>query len=209
MAKITASTVTSNMMWRFMERIGAQLVSFGVSILLARLLSPDDYGVVAIIMSIMAILQIFVDSGLGNALIQKKNVEDDDYSTVFVFNTIMCFVLYAGLFLAAPLFARIYEIPQLTVLIRALGVNLIFSGIRNVQQAYVFRNMIVKKFFFATLGGTIASAIAGVIVALLGYGVWALIAQSWVNAAFSLIILWIIVDWKPVWRFSFERFSKL
>ena len=90
MAKINASTVTSNMMWRFMERIGAQLVSFGVSILLARLLSPDDYGVVAIIMSIMAILQIFVDSGLGNALIQKKNVEDEDYSTVFVFNTVMC-----------------------------------------------------------------------------------------------------------------------
>lgn len=209
MAKIDAATVTSNMMWRFMERIGAQLVSFGVSILLARLLDPSDYGVVAIVMSIMTILQIFVDSGLGNALIQKKNVENDDYSTVFVFNTVMCLGLYAILFLAAPLVAQIYEIPELTPLVRALGINLVLSGIRNVQQAYVFRNMMVKKFFFATLGGTIASAIAGITVAMLGYGVWALVAQSWVNAGFALVILLIIVDWKPVWKFSVTRFKQL
>lgn len=209
MAKIDAATVTSNMLWRFMERIGAQLVSFGVSILLARLLDPSDYGVVAIVISITTILQIFVDSGLGNALIQKKDVEKDDYSTVFVFNTVMCFGLYAILFAVAPLIARIYDIPALTALIRALGINLILSGIRNVQQAYVFRNMMVKKFFFATLGGTVASAIAGVVVALLGYGVWALVAQSWVNAGFSLVILLVIVDWKPVWKFSLARFKQL
>ncbi|MBO5253200.1 MAG: lipopolysaccharide biosynthesis protein [Clostridia bacterium] len=209
MAKINASVVTSNMMWRFLERIGAQLVSFGVSILLARLLDPNDYGVVAIVLSIMAILQIFVDSGLGNALIQKKDVDNDDYSTVFVFNTLMCFGLYAALFFAAPLVARIYEIPQLTALIRVLGINLIVSGVRNVQQAYVSRNMMMKKFFFATLGGTIISAIAGVLAAFLGCGVWALVIQSLVNAIVGLVVLWFIVDWKPKWSFSLERFKRL
>ena len=86
MAKINAETISSNMMWRFMERIGAQLVSFGVSILLARLLGPDAYGTVAIVFAIINILQIFVDSGLGNAVIQKKDVDNLDYSSVFVFN---------------------------------------------------------------------------------------------------------------------------
>lgn len=209
MARIDATTVTSNVMWRFIERFGAQLISLCVSLILARLLGPDDYGTVAIVVAIMAILQIFVDSGLGNALVQKKNVENDDYSTVFVFNTIMCFGLYGILFLVAPYIAQIYEIPELTVLVRVLGINLVLSGVRNVQQAYISRNMLAKKFFFVTIGGTIVSAAVGVAMAFLGYGVWALVAQNLVSATFSLVMLWITLDWKPIFKFSFVRFKQL
>lgn len=209
MAKIDAVTVTSNMVWRFLERIGAQLVSFGVSILLARLLDPSVYGTVAIITAIMAILQIFVDSGLGNALVQRKNVDNLDYSTVFYFNIVMCTGLYLGLFAAAPAIADFYGIPELTALIRVLGFNLVLSGVKNVQQAFVARNMIFKKFFFATLGGTIIAAAVGVTLALLGYGVWALVAQNLVNSLFGMVILWWTVKWRPLRKFSFARLKSM
>lgn len=209
MAKINAETITSNMMWRFMERIGAQLVSFGVSILLARLLGPDAYGTVAIVFAIINILQIFVDSGLGNALIQKKDVDNLDYSSVFVFNLGMCAVLYTGLFLAAPLVADIYDMPELTALVRAVGLCLIISGVKNVQQAYVSRQMIFKKFFYATLGGTIIAAAVGVGVAYAGGGVWALVAQHLVKMLVDTLILWVTVKWRPERKFSFQRLKGL
>ena len=206
--KIRNSAI-SNLAWRFAERCGAQGVAFIVSIVLARILSPDTYGTIALITVFTNILNVFIDSGLGNALIQKKSADDVDFSTVFFFNILMCCMLYGGLFLAAPVIAGFYNDASLTPVIRVLGITLIISGIKNVQQAYVSRTLQFRKFFFATLGGTIGAAVLGIIVALNGGGVWVLVVQQIFNATVDTVILWFTVSWKPRLIFSIERLKGL
>lgn len=203
------NSALSNLAWRFAERCGAQGVAFIVSIVLARILSPDTYGTIALITVFTNILNVFIDSGLGNALIQKKSADDLDFSTVFFFNILMCCILYMGLFLTAPVIAHFYNDDSLTAVIRVLGITLIISGVKNVQQAYISRMLQFKKFFFATLGGTIGAAILGIGVALNGGGVWALVVQQIFNAAVDTIILWFTVSWKPRLVFSFQRLRGL
>lgn len=117
----TKNSVFSNMVWRFAERCGAQLITFVVSIVLARLLAPEDYGKIALITVFTTILQVFVDSGLGTALIQKKDSDDLDFSSVFYFNFIVCLVLYAGMFFVAPFIAKFYEDISLTPIVRVIS----------------------------------------------------------------------------------------
>lgn len=201
--------VFSNLMWRFMERCGAQVVSFVVSIILARILEPELYGMIALVLVITSILQVFVDSGMANALIQKKDTDDIDYSTVFYFNVAFCLVLYALLFIAAPYISRIYDMGNLTPVIRVLGLTIVISGVKNVQQAYVAKTMQFRRFFFSALGGTTLSAIAGITMAYRGFGIWALVAQQLLNVGVNTAILWITVEWKPKLVFSFERLKGL
>lgn len=207
-ASLKRKTVT-NLLWRFMERIGAQLVAFIVSIVLARILSPEHYGLIALVTVVTSILNVFVDSGLGNALIQKKDADDLDFSSVFYANLLFCIVLYLLLFFTAPLIASFYKNLELTPVIRVLGITLIISGIKNVQQAYVSKKLIFRKFFFATLTGTIIAAIIGILMAVKGFGVWALVAQQLINAFIDTLILWIIVPWKPKLMFSITRLKSL
>ena len=201
--------VATNLFWRFAERSGAQGVSFIVQLILARLLAPEDYGTVAIIAVVINILGVFVDSGLGNALIQKKDADDIDFSTVFYTNIAFCVLLYALLFLGAPLIGTFYQNPQLIPLVRVLGLTLIISGVKNVQQAYVSRNLIFKRFFFATLGGTIGAAVVGIGMAAAGLGVWALVAQQLFNLTVDTLLLWLTVKWRPIRAFSIERLKEL
>lgn len=167
----TKNSVFSNMVWRFAERCGAQLITFVVSIVLARLLAPEDYGKIALITVFTTILQVFVDSGLGTALIQKKDSDDLDFSSVFYFNFIVCLVLYAGMFFVAPFIAKFYEDISLTPIVRVISLTIIISGVKGIQQSYVSKNMLFKKFFYSTLGGTIFSAILGIYLAYAGAGV--------------------------------------
>lgn len=201
--------VFSNFIWRFAERCGAQSVSFVVSIILARLLMPEVYGTIALVTVFTSILNVFVSSGFGTALIQKKNADDLDFSTVFYFNIAACLVLYAGLFVASPFIAVFYNDPQLTAVVRVLGLTVVISGVKNIQHAYVSKNMQFKRFFFATLGGTIGAAIVGIAMAYFGFGVWALVAQHLFNTLVDTIILWITVKWRPKRMFSFERLKGL
>lgn len=203
------SKVISNFFWRFLERCGAQGVSFIVSIVLARLIAPEAYGIIALVTVFTTILQVFVDSGMANALIQKKDADDLDFSTVFFFNIVICFLLYIGIFFAAPLIAKFYEQPELIAVVRVLCITVIISGVRNVQQAYVSKTMQFKRFFFSTIGGTLGAATAGIIMAYLGFGVWALVAQQILNVAVGTIILWITVKWRPKRMFSFQRLKGL
>ena len=189
--------------------MGSQGVSFIVSVVLARLLAPEAYGTIALITVFTTLLQVFVNSGMGTALVQKKDADDLDFSTVFYFNVVMCLVLYGLLFLAAPLIAAFYELPELTLLVRVLGLTLVISGVNNIQNSYVSKTMQFKRFFFATLGGTLFSAIVGIVMAYAGYGVWALIAQTLTNNAANTVILWITVKWRPKWMFSWMRLKGL
>ena len=202
------STIT-NLLWRFAERCGAQAVSFLVSIILARLLAPEAYGTIALAMVFINILQVFVDSGMGTALIQKKDADDLDFSSVFYFNIAACLVLYAGLFLAAPSIAQFYGDPALTALVRALSLTVVVSGVRNIQQSYVSRHLMFKRFFFSTIGSTLASAVVGIAMAYAGFGVWALVGQSLSNVVTGTIILWATVPWRPRRMFSWQRLKGL
>lgn len=201
--------VLPNFFWRLAERFGAQGVALVVSIILARLLVPEVYGTIALVTVFTQILNVFVDSGFGNALIQKKDADDLDFSTVFYFNIAVCLLLYAGVFLAAPWIARFYNDLALTPVVRVLSLTLIISGVKNVQQAYVSRTMQFKRFFFATLGGTIGAAVIGIAMAFFGLGVWALVAQQIFNATVDTLILWITVKWRPKWMFSWQRLKGL
>lgn len=201
--------IFSNFIWRFAERCGAQVVAFIVSIVLARILSPDDYGTIALITVFTAILQVFVDSGLGTALIQKKNVDDLDFSSVFYFNFTVCLILYVGMFVASPYIAAFYEDNSLIPVVRVLSLTIVISGIKGIQQAYVSRHMLFKRFFFSTIGGTIISAFLGIGMAYAGYGVWALVVQQVSNTAIDTLILWGTVEWRPKKMFSFRRLKVL
>ncbi|MBR0415000.1 MAG: lipopolysaccharide biosynthesis protein [Clostridia bacterium] len=194
--------------WRLAERTGAQGVHFVVSIVLARLLAPEVYGLVALVTVFTTILNVFVDSGLGNALVQKKDADDLDFSSVFYFNIFMCTVLYIGMFFAAPLISKFYDKP-LTALVRVISLTLIIAGVKGIQQAYVQRQMLFKRFFFATLGGTIFSAFLGIFLAYKGAGAWALVAQQLSNATIDTLILWLTVKWRPKLMFSFQRLKGL
>lgn len=199
----------TNLFWRFAERSGAQIIQFIVSIVLARILNPEVYGTIALVVIFTQILQVFVDSGLGNALIQKLDADDLDFSSVFYFNVGLCLVLYLLMFLSAPYISKFYGNNDLTLIIRVLSLIIIISGVKNVQQAYVSKTLQFKKFFFSTLGGTIVSAIVGIVIALNNGGVWALVAQKLVNLMVDTIVLWITVGWRPKLMFSANRLVKL
>lgn len=201
--------VVSNLIWRFMERFGSQLVAMVVQIILARMLDPAVFGTVAKVTIITTILLVFVDSGMANSLIQKKDPDDLDFSSVFYFNMAFCLVLYAGLFAAAPAIARFYDDAQLTAIVRVLGLTVVVAGVKNVQQAYVSKTLQFKRFFFATLGGTLLSAAVGIVMVFCGFGVWAIVAQQLMNVTVNTAILWLTVGWRPKRMFSFERLKGL
>ena len=201
--------VISNLIWRFLERCGSQLVAMVVQIVLARLLAPDIFGTVAKVTIITSILMVFVDSGMANSLIQKKDPDDLDFSSVFYFNLVFCIAIYVLLYFSAPLLSRFYKDEALTAIVRVLGLTIIVSGVRNVQQAYVSKTLQFKRFFFATLGGTLFSAVLGIAMAYMGYGVWALVAQQLANVTVNTGILWLTVKWRPKMMFSITRLGAL
>lgn len=203
------SKTVSNMIWRFAERSAAQVVSFIVSIVLARLISPKEYGSITLIMVFTSILQVFVDSGMGNALIQKKDSDDLDFSSVFYFNFIICIILYSLMFVIAPFIGDFYEDSSLVSLTRVISLTLIISGVKGIQQAYVSKHLLFKRFFYSTLGGTLFSAIIGITMAYMGFGCWALVAQQLSNATIDTLILWLTVTWRPKLIFSFKRLKGL
>lgn len=207
--RITGKKVATNWLWRFFERCSAQIVTFIVGIVLARVLGPKAYETIAIVTVITAILEVFVTSGFGSALIQKKDADDLDFSTAFYFNVGICVVLYVLLFVSAPFISRFYDKPELTKIIWVEGTILIIAGIKNIQHAYVSRHMIFRKFFFSTLFGTLISGVVGIVLALSGAGVWALVAQSLLNPFIDTIVLWITVKWRPKRMYSWKSLKTL
>ena len=205
----TEKKILTNFIWRFAERCGSQIVTFVVSVVLARILAPSDYGTITLVTVFTTILQVFVDSGLGTALVQKKDADDLDFSSVFYFNCALCLVLYLGMFAAAPLIAKFYENTELVPIIRVISLTVVVSGLKNVQQAYVSRNMQFKRFFYSSIGGVVFSAVLGIALAKAGCGVWALVAQQLSNVAINTAILWITVKWRPKKMFSLERLKGL
>ena len=203
------SKTISGLIWRFGERITAQIISFIVSIVLARLLLPEQYGIVAIVTIFINLANVFVTSGLGTSLVQKKDADELDFSTMFWASIILSLILYAIIFNLSPIIAKLYNNELLTMVLRIMGLKLPIAAINSIQQAYVQRKMIFKKFFFSTIIGTIISAFVGIEMALKGCGVWALVGQYLTNSAIDTCVLWITVKWKPSFSFSMKRFKTL
>ncbi|MBQ7573008.1 MAG: lipopolysaccharide biosynthesis protein [Clostridia bacterium] len=207
--EIKRNRVLSSMVWRFAERTGAQGVQLIVSIILARLLTPSDYGTVALLTVFISIANVFVDCGFGNSLVQKLNADDIDFSSVFFFNIGMGIILYIVLFLASPFIADFYHDPNLTSVLRVMALSLIIGGIKSVQQAHIQKRLEFKKFFFSTAIGTIISAVVGIVMAYRGFGVWALVAQNMTNSVIDTIVVWIASKWWPKLVFSIKRMRSL
>lgn len=201
--------VITGVIWKFSERFLAQFVSIIVAIILARILTPNEYGVVSLVIVFVNFFSIFVTNGLGLSLIQKKEADEVDFSTVFYFNIGLSLVLYAILFFASPVIANFYEMPILKPVLRVLAILIPINSINSIQQAHVSRQMIFKKFFWATIIGTLISAAIGIVMAYKGYGVWALVAQQVSNCAINTIVLQFTIHWKPVLAFSFKKLKSL
>lgn len=201
--------VMSGLVWEFSEKILAQLISTAVSIVLARLLMPDAYGVIALVMAFVTIADTFVRGGFGASLVQKKNADSLDFSTIFYFGLFMGVVFYIILFFIAPVIAGFYRNPELTPVIRVISVGLLIAGFNSVLYSYISKKLLFRKRFFSSLGGTLGSAVVGITMAYMGFGVWALVAQYLIDLFLDTIILFLIVDWRPIWKFSLTRFKQL
>lgn len=207
--KNLSKKVMSGLAWKFGERFTAQIVTFAITVVLARILMPSDYGAISLMMVFISIADVFVISGFGNSLIQKKNADNKDFSSVFFFNIIFSIVIYFILFFAAPAISRFYKMPIICPTLRVLSLRIIIASVNSVQQAYVSRNMLFKRFFWSTLFGTVLSGIVGIIMAYQGFGIWAIVGQYLTNTCVDTVVLWVTVKWRPERYFSFKNIKTL
>ena len=205
------SSTLTNLSWKFAERISSQMVSFVVSIVLARILAPSDYGAIAMVMIFVTLANVFVEGGFSSALIQKKDADKLDFSTVFYFSVCFSIILYVVLYITAPYISRFYGegYEILTPVLRVIGLQVIVYGANAVQQAYVSRKMMFKKFFWSTLVGTIVSAAVGLVMAYSGYGIWALVGQQLTSVITNTVVLYLVTRKLPGLMFSFQRLKGL
>ncbi len=201
--------VFSGLVWTYGERISAQLVSLLVSIILARLLLPKEYGVVTLVLVFIGIANVFVSDGFGNSLIQKKNADHLDFSSVFWFSLFVSVILYILIFFMAPYVAYYYNMPSFTTVMRVMAIKLPLASINTIQKAYISRKMEFRKFFFSTIIGTVISAAVGIFLAFKGFGVWALVAQYLTNSTVDTIVLSFTSGWKPRFEMSLKRLKPL
>lgn len=207
--EVTRSEALWSFLWKILERGSVQVIQFVITIILARLLMPSEYGIIALIMVFVSICSVIVDGGFNTALIQKKNADNIDFSTIFFWGLLMSFVMYGVMFIASPVIADFYDQPELIPVIRVLSLILILYSINAVQNAYVSRNLLFRKMFICSLGSVVTSGVVGIVMAYQGYGVWALVAQQLIGQLMSTIFLWIVLGWHPQMVFAINRLKPL
>lgn len=196
-------------MWSAIERFSVQGIQFVLTIIIARLVLPSEYGLIAMLGIFLAIAQTFVDSGFSNALIQKKDRTEVDFSTVFYFNIFIALIIYGVLFAVAPYIASFYREPALTDVTRWVGLSLILNGLSVVQRAKLTVRVDFRTQAKASLVAVIVSGLIGVLLAYQGYGVWALVFQTLSSSFLNTLLLWTFAKWLPLWCFSWVSFKSL
>ena len=196
----------SGVLWSCVERFSVQCIQFVIMVII---LLPSDYGMIGMLAIFIAIAQTLIYSGFSNALIQKKDRSEIDYSTVFYFNIVVGIILYFILFFSSPLIARFYNTPELTGLTRVLALNLFINSLAVVQRAILSIKIDFKTQAKASFSAAIISGIVGIVMAYTGFGVWSLAVQTVLNAFVNTVLLWIFSKWIPLKVFSFESFKKL
>lgn len=209
MADSVRSKLIHGVAWNFIEKILVKVASFAISVILARLLSPSDYGLMGMLAIFMSISSVFIEGGLAKALIQRQGCQDIDYSTAFVTNVFLSLVIYAVLFLTAPLIADFYEEPILIPLTRVLALTIILGSFNIVQRAKLMANVDFKSLAQINVMSILVTGAIGIYMAYEGYGVWALVGQSIGSTLFLIFIFPFYSKWKPSLRFSKESFSHL
>lgn len=195
--------------WSAVERISTIGIQFVLNIIIARILSPSDYGVIGMLAIFLSISQCLIDSGFSNALIQQKNRSESDYGTVFIFNIGISVFLYVVLFFSAPYIARFYDLEILEEVLRVVGLVLVISSLSNVQRTILTINVDFKTQSYVSITAAVISGVTGIVLAYKGYGVWALVAQTLVNAAVGSFLLWILTKTKFRIVFDLGTFKKL
>ncbi|SEL03041.1 lipopolysaccharide biosynthesis protein [Ruminococcus albus] len=199
------SVVIKSLFFKFLERAGYQGIAFIVQLVLARILGPGKYGTITLLAIFISISQVFVQSGLNTALIQRKDVKENDYSSIFYVSLFIAVVLYGVLFITAPFVAEFYDKPQLKNLLRVLALVLIPGAFNSIQNAKVAREMRFKELMFCTLGSVLISGTVGIAMALSGCGVWALVGQQLSSRVSVCILLLLIVKWRPKRVLEWDR----
>ena len=209
MSQHTKSNILSSLFWKLMERGGTQGIQFIVQIILARLLAPEEFGTIAIVMVFINLAQVFVQSGFNTSLVQKKDADEDDFSSVFYMSLGIAGILYVIMYISAPYIASFYRDPILTPVLRVLSITLFAGAFNSIQNAFVSRNLLFKKLFKSSLGAMLISGTLGIIAAYKGLGIWALVIQQLVNQVAITIIMWFTVKWRPTLIISFSKVRKL
>lgn len=190
------SKVFSGLIWKFFERFGTVGIQFIIQIILARLLSPDDYGAIALITVFITVSNVFVQNGFNTALIQRQDVTEEDYSSVFWISMLVALVCYIVLVILSPFIADFYSMPVLNNVLKVLGLTLFFGSYNSIQIAKISKEFKFKKLFYSSLIGMCMSGIAGIILAMNGFGVWTLVFQQLMNQVIISFVLYFQVDWK-------------
>ncbi len=195
--------------WSAIERFSVQGVNFLIQLVLARLLSPSDYGIIGILTVFIQVSQVFIDSGFSNALIKKKNCDKTDYSTVFFYNIAIAIIIYIILYISAPFIASFYNIDELRSVMRVLAIVLIFNALSIVQRTILIKAIDFKTQSFVTLGSALISGAIGIYLAYIGYSVWALCIQQLLNSLFQIVFYSYKTRWVPAFVFSKSSFCYL
>ena len=199
----------SGMIWTALQKYSTMFIQFISGIILARLLTPYDYGCIGMLMIFMVLAEAFVDGGFGSALIQKKRPTQEDYSTIFFWNLGMAVVLYAVLYLCAPAIARFYGIPLLCDVLRVQGVVLFIYAFNIIQRNQLRKKLNFKVLSIITITSSVIALTTTIIMAYHGFGVWALVALNILTAGIPALFFWFYVRWRPSWVFSWQSFREL
>lgn len=208
-SKSLKQKAAAGMIWTVLQKYSKMFIQFISGIILARLLTPYDYGCIGMLSIFMVLAETFIDGGFGSALIQKKRPSQEDYSTIFWWNLGMAVLLYAVLYFSAPAIASFYNIPLLCDVLRVQGVILFIYAFNIVQRNQLKKKLNFKVLSIVTIFTSITSLTITVIMAYHGYGVWSLVAQHILTAAIPALIFWFFIKWRPIWVFSWQSFKEL
>ncbi|KWW31941.1 MAG: polysaccharide biosynthesis protein [bacterium P3] len=199
----------SGMVWTALQKYSSMFVTFIGGIILARLLTPYDYGCIGMLSIFIVLAESFIDGGFGSALIQKKNPTQEDYSTIFYWNLGMAALMYAILFFSAPAIAKFYDIPLLCDVLRVQGLILFIYAFNLVQRNQLRKNLNFKLLSIVTITTSIISLGVTIVMAYSGFGVWALVTSNLISAAIPSIVFWFFIKWRPIWTFSIQSFKEM
>lgn len=203
------SKTVKGVVWSSIERFSTQGVQFLIMIIMARLLTPKDYGLIGMLAIFLAVAQSLIDSGFSQALIRKQDRTDVDNSTVFYFNIVVSSALYLILFIAAPFVADFYNQPELTSVMRVVCLGVILNSLAVVQRALLTVRIDFKTQAKASLSAAVISGCIGIVLAYCGFGVWSLVVQQLLNLSVNTLLLWIFSKWRPIAVFSWKSFHEL
>lgn len=204
-----SNKIINSLVWSSLERISVQGIQFILGIILARILSPTEYGTISLLMVIIAFLQVFVDSGFSKALIQKQERTQIDLSTVFFFNIIVSIISYLIIWFGSPFIAAYYDDLMLIVLLRVLSLSLFFNALYAIPTTLLIIELNFKSLAKANLISVLVSGVVSIVLAYKGYGIWSLVYQFLIKSILTVIIMWVQLNWKPTFIFSKSSFNTL